>query len=335
MKARSLLLCTLFAILALTSCSGDSPNGIVFTGQDSGPLLSPGLTAELQIVPVYADKSGSPSAAAHRDFSENPVITADNPGIKILSVRPNTRPPEISCIVIIRASEDMLSSDSALLTASWAGFEAESTPKIKKQPALYIGEDGVITDPAATDAMMNKSRKLPAGYIPEDLVRITVPTILSFEEVNHLRRPAAEALSRMFRTAEEEMNYILSARSGYRSYKTQVSLFDSNVRAHGREYADKFSAQPGTSEHQSGLAMDITAEVMNYQLEQSFGETPEGRWTAENAHRFGFIIRYPEGKEGITGYAYEPWHLRYVGKTLAGEIFSRQLCLEEYYFTSH
>jgi len=182
--------------------------------------------------------------------------------------------------------------------------------------------------------MINKTRRLPADYIPEDLIRVAVPTILSFEEVNHLRKPAADSLRSFFTAAEEEENFILTARSGYRSYNTQVSLFDANVRAHGQDYADKFSAKPGTSEHQSGLAMDITAEVMNYQLEQSFGKTPEGRWTAENAHRFGFIIRYPEGKEKITGYAYEPWHLRYVGKALASEIYSGSLTLEEYYYSN-
>ena len=190
----------------------------------------------------------------------------------------------------------------------------------------------MVTDPAAIDVFVNKQRRMPADYVPEDLVRVEVPTILVFEEVNHLRRAASDALSAMFAAAEAEQGYELLARSGYRSYKTQVMLYDLNVREHGEDYASRFSAQPGTSEHQSGLAMDISSPVVNYQLEQSFGLTDEGLWTAENAHRFGFIIRYPEGKEEITGYSYEPWHLRYVGEKLAADIFRKKLTLEEYFY---
>jgi D-alanyl-D-alanine carboxypeptidase len=105
------------------------------------------------------------------------------------------------------------------------------------------------------------------------------------------------------------------------------------VSANGQEAADKFSAKPGQSEHQTGLAIDITCEAMNYQLDYSFGVTDEGAWVKENAHRFGFIIRYPEGKEDITGYMYEPWHLRYVGVDLAEEVYNSGLTLEEYFET--
>jgi D-alanyl-D-alanine carboxypeptidase len=313
----------------LTSCSGDKPVGIEFS---NSAVISPGLTAELLLTPSFENgNNGKVSKSIKHSFSEAPLVSTDNPEIRILSVTMETEEPEISCRIIIRASESMLSGDTGILSVTWGSFKTESQIQIKKQPSLYLDGSGVITDPTAIDAMINKSRSLPADYIPTDLARIGVPTILTFEEVNHLRKPASEALSSMFAAARKEKEFILTARSGYRSYKTQVSLFNANVRAHGREYADKFSAQPGSSEHQSGLAMDITAEVMNYQLDQDFGETAEGQWTAENAHRFGFIIRYPEGKEDITGYAYEPWHLRYVGKVLSEEIYNRGLTLEEYY----
>ena len=292
------------------------------------------MTAELTLVPLYDLSDGEKpriSSSVRKLFSEDPTISADGAEIRVLSVSTGTSSEEIRCKIIIRTSESSLSGDRTVISAEWGGFTAEAVVKIKKDPADFIDDSGVVTDAAAFDALVNKKRRLPADYIPEDLVRIDVPTILTFEEVNHLRKPASDALFEMFRAAEEEEGFILTARSGYRSYRTQVSLFDSNVRAHGREYADKFSAKPGTSEHQSGLAMDITAEVMNYQLEQSFGETAEGIWTAANAHRFGFIIRYPEGKEKITGYAYEPWHLRYVGKALAEEIYGKKITLEEYY----
>jgi len=330
MNTKSALIISLFTVLTITSCSGADPAGIAFSS--SAAVINPGFTAELVLKPYFSDDAERrPSAGTFQTFSQAPAALSANPEIKILSVSTEIDKPEISCRIILRASESMLSGDTGLVSVSWAGFSAELPLSIKKQAALYLDESGFITDPSAIDAMINKTRRLPEDYIPEDLVRVAVPTILSFEEVNHLRKPAADALYVLFAAAEEEENFILTARSGYRAYKTQVSLFDANVRAHGQDYADKFSAKPGTSEHQSGLAMDITAEVMNYQLDQSFGETPEGRWTAENAHRFGFIIRYPEGKEEITGYAYEPWHLRYVGKALASEIYAGGLTLEEYY----
>jgi D-alanyl-D-alanine carboxypeptidase len=150
-------------------------------------------------------------------------------------------------------------------------------------------------------------------------------------EINQLRKAAYDALKELFNKAKEEKFFTLYARSGYRSYRTQTDLYNSYVSNHGQSEADTFSAKPGQSEHQSGLAIDITCEAMNFQLDDTFFDTEEGKWVAENAHRFGFIIRYPKGKESITGYQYEPWHLRYVGKTLAEEIYESQLTMEEYF----
>ena len=114
----------------------------------------------------------------------------------------------------------------------------------------------------------------------------------------------------MFDAAEKE-DIILYARSGYRSYDTQVQLFKNYAANHGEEAANKYSARPGESEHQTGLVMDVTSESVNLQITSDFGETKEGKWVKENAHNYGFIIRYPEGKSDITGYVYEPWHLRF------------------------
>lgn len=122
----------------------------------------------------------------------------------------------------------------------------------------------------------------------------------------------------------------LFAQSGYRSYKRQVSVFASNVEQHGEEAANNFSARPGESEHQTGLTMDVTSPGVDYRLTTEFGDTKEGIWLKENAADYGFIIRYPKGKEAITEYQYEPWHIRYVGKTAAQEIMSNDMTLEEY-----
>lgn len=189
----------------------------------------------------------------------------------------------------------------------------------------------LVENPENIDVIVNKKRHLPENYVPEDLVPLTdVPTVLSNPEVNQLRKVAYEALKDLFTAAKEE-GYELHARSGYRSYYTQASLYASYVENYGKDAADKYSAKPGQSEHQTGLSMDITCEAVNYRLDTIFGDTEEGKWVAENAHRYGFIIRYPKGKEEITGYAYEPWHIRYLGVDLAEKVYESGLTLEEYF----
>lgn len=229
----------------------------------------------------------------------------------------------------ILVSASALSGNKVSMILSYKEYEAHIQILIKKDPEDFI-EDGVITDYAQVDSMMNKERALPSDYVPSDLVKLEVPTVLPNPEINQLRKVASDALTALFQEAKKE-GFTLKARSGYRSYATQDGLYRSNVAKNGQTYADKYSARPGHSEHQTGLAMDITSSSVNNQLSETFGETAEGLWVAQNAHRFGFIIRYPKGKESITGYNYEPWHLRYVGPTLAGEIFQSTLTMEEYF----
>jgi D-alanyl-D-alanine carboxypeptidase len=214
---------------------------------------------------------------------------------------------------------------------SFAAFPlVQCTVILKKDPQRSADDQGRILAPGDYDALVNKERSLPAGYIPEDLVFVEVPTCLELPEVRQMRREASRALSELF-AAASAAGFELTARSGYRAYATQAALYTNYVRNQGQEYADQYSARPGTSEHQTGLVMDITSPGMNFQLDESFGETPEGIWTAANAQRFGFIIRYPLGKEDITGYAYEPWHLRYVKPALAEELYRRGLTMEEFF----
>lgn len=229
----------------------------------------------------------------------------------------------------ILVSSSALSGSQLSMTLSYKEYEEQIHILIKKDPADYI-KDGVITDYTQVDSMMNKERALPSDYVPSDLVKLEVPTVLPNPEINQLRKVASDALTAFFEEAKKE-GFTLKARSGYRSYATQDGLYRSNVAKNGQAYADKYSARPGHSEHQTGLAMDITSSSVNNQLSETFGETEEGLWVAQNAHRFGFIIRYPKGKEAITGYNYEPWHLRYVGPTLAGAIFQSTLTMEEYF----
>ena len=197
----------------------------------------------------------------------------------------------------------------------------------KEEPAIPT-----VANPTSITVMVNKSWKLPDSYRPADLVRPKVSFVFGNQQLEKalLREAAARALENMFAQAKKEGITLLAA-SGYRSYETQSVLFDNEVKQYGYEKASQAVAYPGTSEHQTGLAMDITAASVNYILSEEFGEKPEGKWLANNAHKFGFILRYPLGKESITGYQYEPWHFRYVGPEMAAEVFESKLTLEEYF----
>ncbi|MDL4842728.1 M15 family metallopeptidase [Aquibacillus rhizosphaerae] len=189
----------------------------------------------------------------------------------------------------------------------------------------------VVDNPNSIEVFVNKQRKLPDGWNPSNLVVPNVP--FYFDEYlpkKQMKQVAANALEELFNAAESEGLNLVAA-SGYRSYDRQKVIYENNVATNGKEHADKFSAQPGTSEHQTGLAMDVTTAEVAFALEQTFKQTSEGSWLAENAHKFGFIIRYPEGKSDITGYSYEPWHIRYVGNEIAKEIYEKGITLEEYF----
>lgn len=134
---------------------------------------------------------------------------------------------------------------------------------------------------------------------------------------------ALSALNKLQQSALSA-GYNIPLVSGYRSYQTQKSIYNSYVSRWGVEYTDTVSARPGHSEHQTGLAFDVG------ELSSNYGETKPGIWLRENCYKYGFIIRYLKGKESITGYSYEPWHIRYVGVEVATEIMKRNITLEEY-----
>ncbi|MGM0843735.1 MAG: cell wall-binding repeat-containing protein [Bacillota bacterium] len=178
--------------------------------------------------------------------------------------------------------------------------------------------------------LVNKERALPSTYKPDSLVEPDVPFPFSDDRPKrYISSIAAAQLENMFDRALDQ-GLDLYAQSGYRSYERQEELHDYFTRTYGEEYADLISAEPGHSEHQSGLAMDVTSPAVDYELVDEFANTEEGQWVAENAADYGFIIRYPEGKEHITGYKYEPWHLRYVGVDAAQYIDRQNWTLETY-----
>ncbi len=176
--------------------------------------------------------------------------------------------------------------------------------------------------------LVNKTHSLPDGYVPSELVSPKVSSANSAK--TKMTSEAAAALEALFAKAKRD-NIKLTAISGYRSYERQKAIFASNTGKYGSaEAANQFSARPGQSEHQTGLAMDVSSSSVNFALTQAFAETREGQWLKENAPHFGFIIRYPRDREAITGYQFEPWHIRYVGKSASLEMAARNITLEEY-----
>lgn len=145
----------------------------------------------------------------------------------------------------------------------------------------------------------------------------------------YLQREVAMALECLFMRGKQEGQYFAMI-SGYRSYERQQQLYEESVRKNGISHANQYSAKAGHSEHQTGLAVDISCETIGYRLEEIFEMTKEYRWLIKNCWKEGFIIRYPKGKEHITGYEFEPWHLRYVGREEAELIMCCQITLEEF-----
>ena len=194
-----------------------------------------------------------------------------------------------------------------------------TSEEIIVEPTDKVVAQGIF-DPSSLTVCVNRKSTLSSDYKPTDLVLPDVRAVNSSNRL-YMRKEAASALEELFKAAEDE-NYYLYAVSGYRSYSYQKSIYN--------PYSG-YSAPAGASEHQLGLAMDITLAKYNGTLSVDFGNTKEGKWVKENAHKYGFIFRYLQGKEDITGYNYEPWHLRYLGVDLATELYEKNITLEEYY----
>ncbi len=180
-----------------------------------------------------------------------------------------------------------------------------------------------IENPEDLTVLVNKNYKLMSNYIPPDLELISIQYAT---DDKYMRKEAKEAFERLSEDARQ-MGYQIIATSTYRSYEYQEKLYDYYVKTKGQEYADLCSARPGHSEHQTGLSVDVMGSNQDYDL---FVEAIEFDWMKKNAHKYGFILRYPEGKEKVTGFKYEPWHYRYVGKEVATIIYENNWTLEEY-----
>ena len=247
--------------------------------------------------------NGTVEADERWESSDKKVATVDQYG-HITGVSAGT------CYVTLKSAADPKQEVMIKVTVRGESADDDNTTSIAPQsnraeapaPPVYDTEgltyiDGVL--------LVNKKYSLPATFAPK------------LEQVCY---DQFTALS----TAASKENLSIYIGSGYRSYSDQEKIYDNYVKEDGQEKADTYSAKPGHSEHQTGLCIDVNT------IDDAFGYTQESAWLAAHAHEYGFIIRYPQGKEDITGYQYEPWHIRYVGSKIAKKIYSSGQCLEEY-----
>lgn len=215
------------------------------------------------------------------------------------------------------------SQEESAIQESSVDSAAEQAAQAKLEQIRKDAEKGMLI-------LVNKEHHVDKEFVPEDLAPIKYYAADRSSSCRYMREEAAQHFHMLVEAAAED-GFDIVMTTAYRSYGFQEILWNNNVIEKGsEEEANKTSARPGESEHQTGLAVDISTAEIDYRISYDFAETGAGQWIEENAHKFGFILRYLEGKTDITGYSYEPWHIRYVGVTAAADIHERGITLEEY-----
>lgn len=211
----------------------------------------------------------------------------------------------------------MTSILQGLLSLAAAGTMMLSAPLDAAAPQNDI--DGTLF-------LVNRQWRVSKYYVPDAMREAEVKG-----QVRTLRQEAAAALEEMYAACQAEGGLTLTSISGYRSYSKQSTIYSNKLERVGgsKAKADEYVARPGTSEHQLGLAMDVGQKGKS-NLSAAFAKTGGGKWIRENCWKYGFILRYDEGWEDVTGYQYEPWHIRYVGKEAAKAIHENEMPLEDY-----
>lgn len=195
-----------------------------------------------------------------------------------------------------------------------------------ESPLISVKAEAKIEDDPENSLMLvNKSCWLSDTYVPSDLVSVGEFAVNAMDAKKIVR----DSYARLYDDARKA-GFDIKIISAYRDYVLQEYLFSYWCTVDGEEQELRTSAKPGRSEHQTGYALDVSCETSGWDLLESFGSTPEGKWIADHCHQYGFIVRYKKDTEDITGYAYEPWHIRYVGEKAAAEIKAQGITLEEY-----
>lgn len=232
----------------------------------------------------------------------------------------------VLCIGICAGMTVLLVRDGTVNDVVSAGMSGplysgvEKLPEKKEAPVYDTVSDDSILKVAGYDHMIDEN------YVPVDLVDVNVPSNGTIQ----LRSGCAEALQEMF-TAAQRDDVDLYLISGYRSVETQKKLWNTYVEMYGENEARRIDAYPCVSEHMLGLSVDLGTTDHVYELEDSFALTDACAWLMDHAYSYGFILRYPQGKENVTGIAFSPWSFRYVGVEMAEKIHDSGLTMEEYF----
>lgn len=238
------------------------------------------------------------------------VSSADNPAVNLtVMVNVTAKATTVATTTVTTKTTPKATVATTKPTEQITQPEVTETQPTEPETEATTTEQEEVTPTYINNILIvNKSYPLPKDYRPDN-DELTSETSNAFEKM----RVDAQA---------EGLNLYIS--SGFRSYEYQAQLYQRYADRDGYEKADTYSARAGYSEHQTGLAFDLNT------IDDSFANTPEGKWIAENCWKYGFILRYPKGKEAQTGYQYEPWHLRYLGEDMAKKVYDSGLCLEEY-----
>ncbi len=301
--------------ISTTQDSSLTTTSVTTTAPVTNPDGSNDSGFKLDKYSVYLDVGGTdmpwvmeyPEGSSEPDeiwsSSDEKIATVDGKG-NITAVSPG------ECYIILKTAKDPTKEIQVKVVVADGGVQQTSNTDgtqpanlAEAPPPPVYDMDGLTYKEGILIA--NKTYSMPAEFNPG------LESICS----EHFQALSSAA-------AKEGLNLWIG--SGYRSYYDQDIIYNNYVAMDGAEMADTYSARPGFSEHQTGLVIDCNT------IDDAFGATPEAAWLAEHAHEYGFIIRYPKGKEDITGYKYEPWHIRYVGSKVATECYKRGICLEEY-----
>lgn len=237
------------------------------------------------------------------------VSSADNPAVNLtVTVNVTAKTTPVTTTTVTTKATTKITTQPTEPVTQPEVTETQPTEPETEATTTNTEQEEVTPTYINNILIVNKSYPLPKDYRPEN-DELTPETSNAFEKM----RADAQA---------EGLNLYIS--SGFRSYEYQGQLYQRYADRDGYEKADTYSARAGHSEHQTGLAFDLNT------IDDSFANTPEGKWVAENCWKYGFILRYPKGKEAQTGYQYEPWHLRYLGEDIAKKVYDSGLCLEEY-----
>ncbi|MDP9181050.1 MAG: D-alanyl-D-alanine carboxypeptidase family protein [Chloroflexota bacterium] len=306
-------------------------------------LLPAGIAAPVLLLAVLLAACGGGSSP-----SATPSVGAASSGGGSVSPSPPIASPTatpIDALYVVQAGDTLdaiaarfgvslgvlMQANSITDPASLQVGQVLTIPGVSLTPApapTASASPGDTPSPVSLIQLVDKQHPLPADYVPPSLV--VVPGPYAAPGYNStMNTTALDALERMLDGASTA-GYDIRVVSGYRSYADQQYTYDYWVGQLGQAEADRVSAKPGYSEHQLGMTADLGSADFGWALTDTFGATPDGQWLAGHAVEYGFVLSYPQGKEATTGYAYEPWHFRYIGTQSAAEYAASGLTLNQY-----